>query len=156
MALRRNRMLYIVIVVIAVVAVFLVWRQFQPSSDVLAASPGLAQPQTSGVAVAATSGLIRPLQYQSQFVESGEPHLLVDVRTPQEFNSGYIEGAVNIPLQSLAQRMNEIPQDQPVVLYCRSGNRSATAAQLLARAGYDQVYDLGGVIDWQSQGLPLQ
>lgn len=133
-------MLYIVIALVAVAAVFLVWRQMQPGGD----------------AVAATMERIRPQQYQSEFVQSGAPHLLVNVRTPEEFNSGYIEGAVNIPLQSLSQRMDEIPQDQPVVLYCRSGNRSATAVQMLARAGYDEVYDLGGIIEWQSQGLPVQ
>lgn len=131
-------MLYVVIAVIAIGAVFMIWRQLQ-------AGGGTAAMER-----------IRPQQYQADFVQSGAAHLLVDVRTPEEFNSGYIPGAVNIPLQSLQQRMSEIPQDQPVVLYCRSGNRSATAAQMLARAGYEEVYDLGGIIDWQSQGLPVQ
>ena len=130
-------MLYVVIAVIAIGAVFMIWRQMQAGGT-------------------AAMERIRPQQYQTDFVQSGAPHLLVDVRTPEEFNSGYIPGAVNIPLQSLQQRMSEISQDQPVVLYCRSGNRSATAAQMLARAGYDEVYDLGGIIDWQSQGLPIQ
>ena len=140
MSVGRNWMLTIVVAVIVVAAIFLVWRQIAPGSE----------------AVAAGSGRIQPQQYQSDFVESNSPHLLVDVRTPQEFSTGHIEGAVNIPVQSLAQRMNEIPQDQPVVLYCRSGNRSSKAAKILASAGYDQVYDLGGIINWQSQGLPVQ
>ncbi len=99
---------------------------------------------------------IAPQQYQADFMAPARPHFLVDVRTPAEFAGGHIEGAVNIPLDSLAQRLDEIPQDQPVVVYCRSGNRSATAARQLAQAGYTDIYDLGGIIAWQNQGLALQ
>ena len=163
----RNWMLYLVIGLVVVAGIFLVWRQVQPAGDTVAvassaaAGSAVAEAQAADAAASAgavmpKSGRIKPNQYQSAFVETGAPHLLVDVRTPQEFNSGYIEGAVNIPLQELAQRADEIPQDQPVVLYCRSGNRSSSAAKMLASAGYEQVYDLGGVIDWQAQGLPLQ
>ncbi|HMN31581.1 MAG TPA: rhodanese-like domain-containing protein, partial [Caldilineaceae bacterium] len=62
----------------------------------------------------------------------------------------------NIPLQTLAQRLAEVPKNEPVVIYCRSGNRSRTASDLLARAGYTQLYDLGGILQWQAQGLPVQ
>lgn len=98
--------------------------------------------------------VIGPSQYVNGFSET--PHLLVDVRTPEEFFSGHISGSVNIPLQVLNQRMDEIPRDIPVVLYCRSGNRSAEAARLLERAGYSRIYDLGGVIAWRAAGYPLQ
>lgn len=159
----RNWMLYLVIGLVVVAGIFLVWRQVQPAGDTVAvassaaAGSAVSEAQAAdSAAVMPKSGRIKPKQYQSAFVETGAPHLLVDVRTPQEFNSGYIEGAVNIPLQELAQSADEIPQDQPVVLYCRSGNRSSSAAKMLASAGYEQVYDLGGVIDWQAQGLPLQ
>jgi phage shock protein E len=99
---------------------------------------------------------LRPTQYQTDFVQVDQPHLLLDVRTPEEFAGGHIRGAVNISLQALPQRLAEIPQDQPVVIYCRSGNRSRQALHLLAQAGYTRLYDLGGVIQWQAQGLPLQ
>lgn len=99
---------------------------------------------------------ISPADYQSQFVSSSTAHLLIDVRTAQEFNSGHIAGAVNIPVDALASRLSEVPSDQPVVVYCRSGNRSAQASNILAQAGYTAVYDLGGIITWTAQGYPIQ
>lgn len=108
-----------------------------------------------GASGTATQQRIDPQQYRASFMAPARPHLLVDVRTPAEFAGGHIEGAVNIPLDSLEQHLDEIPQDQPVVIYCRSGNRSATAARQLAQAGYTDIYDLGGIIAWQNQGLAL-
>lgn len=102
----------------------------------------------------ATVQALSPAAYQSQFT-SDTPHLLLDVRTPGEFADGHIEGAVNIPVESLASRIAEVPSDVPVVVYCRSGNRSATASQILNSAGYGAVYDLGGIIAWTAQGLPV-
>lgn len=99
---------------------------------------------------------IAPAQYQQQFSTANRPHLLLDVRTPQEFASGHIPGAVNISLQTLQSRLSEIPRDQPIVVYCRSGNRSVTASEILAQAGYTDLYDLGGIIAWSAQGLPVR
>ena len=99
---------------------------------------------------------LSPAAYQEDFISSGSPHLLVDVRTPEEFATGHIAGALNIPPDSLPTRLAEIPSDQPVVVYCRSGNRSAQASQLLAAAGYTGIYDLGGIITWTAQGFPVQ
>jgi phage shock protein E len=81
-------------------------------------------------------------------VERGEATLL-DVRTVQEFNEGHVPGAVNIPIQKLKERMNELPKDKPVVVYCRTGNRSATAKRLLDAAGFVRVIDLGEMPDWE-------
>ncbi len=99
---------------------------------------------------------ISPVAYQDQFISPGAAHLLIDVRTPEEFASGHIQGAINIPVDALAGRLSEVPASQPVVVYCRSGNRSATASQILAQAGYSRVYDLGGIIDWTAQGFPVE
>jgi len=98
---------------------------------------------------------ISPAAYQQQFAEADAEHLLIDVRTPEEFASGHIEGAVNIPVDALAGRLSEVPEGQPVVVYCRSGNRSATASRILAEAGYNAIYDLGGLQGWISQGFPV-
>lgn len=69
--------------------------------------------------------------------------LLLDVRTPAEFAGGHVQGAVNIPVQELGQRMRELgPTKRPVVVYCRSGGRSATATAMMRSAGYD-VLDVG-------------
>ena len=69
---------------------------------------------------------------------------LVDVRTPEEFAGGSVPDATNIPVQVLNARMAEIPRGNPVVVFCRSGGRSANAASSLRSAGYE-VYDAGGI-----------
>jgi rhodanese-related sulfurtransferase len=110
----------------------------------------------SGASSSAASALITPAEYQSQFISSGADHMLIDVRTTQEYAGGHIAGSVNIALDTIASRLNDIPRDQPVVLYCRSGNRSAQAARILAEAGYTNVRDLGGIIAWTAQGYPVE
>jgi len=99
--------------------------------------------------------LVQPAEYKARYMDAKAPHTLVDVRTPEEFAAGYIPGAINISLQELQQKMNRIPKDQPVIVYCRSGNRSAFAANMLMQAGYTEVYDLCGIIDWVRQGLTV-
>lgn len=75
---------------------------------------------------------------------------LVDVRTAEEFAAGHIEGAINVANESIGTEMPEaLPdKDATIVVYCRSGRRSADAAAKLAAIGYTQVYDMGGIIDW--------
>lgn len=99
---------------------------------------------------------IAPAAYVEQFANGSADHVLIDVRTPEEFASGHIAGAVNIPVDALSSRLSEVSRDQTVVVYCRSGNRSATASQILAQAGYSDVRDLGGIITWSEQGYPVQ
>ncbi len=82
-----------------------------------------------------------------ELVKSGA--VLLDVRTPAEFSAGHIKGARNIPLQSLGSRVHELKQkDSPIVVYCRSGNRSASASKVLMGSGYEKVYDLGAMSRW--------
>ena len=106
--------------------------------------------------VAEASQLISPSEYQDQFISDSNDHLLLDVRTPAEFDGGHINGAVNIAVEELANRLSEVPDDKPIVVYCRSGNRSAQASKILADAGYTGIYDLGGVIEWTAEGFPLE
>jgi phage shock protein E len=80
-----------------------------------------------------------------QKIEAGAK--IVDVRTPEEFRDGGYPGAVNIPLQVLGARMNELPKDKPVVLYCASGGRSGMAARQLKQAGFADVTNAGGLGD---------
>ena len=72
-----------------------------------------------------------------------EGALLLDVRSPQEFAQGHLEDAINIPVQSLAQRITELPQDKQLIVYCRSGRRSAKATALIQSRRQAEVYDLG-------------
>lgn len=95
-------------------------------------------------------------EYKSRYVQNNSPHLLIDVRSPAEFAEGHIRGAKNIPLQELPQRLAQIPNDKPVMLYCRSGNRSGMALQMLQNAGYEDVYNVGGIGALAAQGLPVQ
>jgi glyoxylase-like metal-dependent hydrolase (beta-lactamase superfamily II) len=75
--------------------------------------------------------------------------VVIDVRNPSELDSGRIEGSLSIPLPQLVSRMDEIPSDRAVVLYCASGYRSSVAASLIARGGHFEVSDLiGGFAAW--------
>jgi phage shock protein E len=74
---------------------------------------------------------------------------LVDVRTPGEYAAGHIDGAVNIPVDRITSRAGEIGgKDRPVVVYCRSGARSAAAASALQQLGFQKVEDLGAMSNW--------
>lgn len=74
---------------------------------------------------------------------------LVDVRTPGEFNAGHLPGAVNVPLQELGARLKQLgAKEKPVVLYCASGSRSSMAMSVLKNAGFQQVFNLGGMGRW--------
>lgn len=83
---------------------------------------------------------------------------VIDVRTPEEFAEGRIEGAVLIDVTSpdFAERIAELDRDQPYVLYCRSGNRSVTARQVMADLGFADVADIaGGITAWVEEGRPV-
>ncbi|MFD2759392.1 rhodanese-like domain-containing protein [Lentibacillus juripiscarius] len=86
---------------------------------------------------------------EEQFREGYRKAQLIDVREPNEFKKGHILGARNIPLTQLKQRLVELRKDKPVYLYCQSGTRSARAAQLLHKKGYDDLSQLkGGFKKW--------
>ena len=72
--------------------------------------------------------------------------LVIDVRTEEEFLSGHLEKAVNIPLQTIGQKILQVYPDKerPIVLYCRSGNRSQQAFNILKNLGYKNIYNGGG------------
>jgi len=73
--------------------------------------------------------------------------LLLDVRSPGEFAGGHLDGAVNIPIEQLGQRKGEIETGREVVVYCRSGRRSAMAVPLLTEAGHKMI-DIGTMGAW--------
>lgn len=96
-----------------------------------------------------------------------EDVFLLDVRTPSEFNSSHIEDATLIPvtnafgsnlnLDSLLEvRINEVPKNKKILVYCRSGHRSTSASAMLLNAGYSQVYNMeGGINSWIGAGYPV-
>ncbi len=84
--------------------------------------------------------------------------VVLDVRTDEEFNSGHILHSVHIPVGLLSKRLGELTpyKAKPIVVTCRTGQRSATACSMLRKAGFDPIFRLaGGVVAWQSANLPL-
>lgn len=83
--------------------------------------------------------------------------LIVDVRQPSEFNSGHIPGAINIPLRTLTQNLDKIPQNRPVILYCTTGYRTAMGVMSLEMLGYRNVSGFPPSIQgWKIAGEPLE
>lgn len=83
-------------------------------------------------------------------MDSGDEAIILDVRTEGEFNAGHIPGAILIPNETIADKMpGLLPDlDAEILIYCRSGNRSAQAARKLIQIGYTNVYDFGGINSW--------
>ena len=83
-------------------------------------------------------------------MDSGDPVTVVDVRTESEFNSGHIKNAILIPVDTIGgTRPEQLPDlDAEILVYCRSGIRSRSAAQKLIQLGYTNVYDFGGIMSW--------
>jgi rhodanese-related sulfurtransferase len=85
--------------------------------------------------------------------------LVLDVREPDEFKSGHVLNAKNIPLGKLKERIGELERHrgQPIVVVCRTSNRSNSACALLGKLGFGQAYLLrGGVVAWTKSELPLE
>jgi len=82
-------------------------------------------------------------------LHSKKPPFLLDVREPSEVAQGYIAGAINIPLGELPDHLSELPKDRTLIVYCRSGHRSAKAVAFLRSQGFDKAESLtGGMNAW--------
>ena len=86
-----------------------------------------------------------------EIMDSGVKYILIDARTESEFADGHIEGAILIPEYEIADKAEqELPdKDALILVYCRSGRRSKIASEELAKLGYTNVKEFGGIIDWQ-------
>jgi len=82
---------------------------------------------------------------------------LLDVRTPGEYQQKRIKGGHLIPIDQLQNRINEIPKNRPIIVYCETGVRSALVGRYLDQLGYQSVYNLGqGIMGWQVRGYPIE
>ena len=83
-------------------------------------------------------------------MDTQEDYVILDVRTQEEFDAGHIPGAILIPNTEIADRAEqELPnKDQLLLVYCRSGNRSKQASQILVELGYTNIREFGGINDW--------
>lgn len=89
---------------------------------------------------------------------AGEPMLVIDVRSPEEFAAGHVPGALNLPHDRLTGDEPQLKdwKQKPVVIYCRSGRRSATAASVLEQQGFSRLEHLSGDMQgWEQQGRPV-
>ena len=88
-----------------------------------------------------------------EMMKAGDGHVIVDVRTQEEYDAGHIPGAVCIPNESIGtEQPEELPDpDQVILVYCRSGRRSKEASQKLADIGYTHVFEFGGINDWTGE-----
>jgi rhodanese-related sulfurtransferase len=83
-----------------------------------------------------------------KLIENNEV-VVLDVRTPEEFQGGHIPNATLIPLQELENRLNEIDKEKGYLVVCRSGNRSAQASEILSNNGFSTIYNMtGGMNNW--------
>ena len=86
-------------------------------------------------------------------MEKEEGYILLDVRTKGEYESGYIPGAINIPLSDIDEKIISFLPDksQMILVYCRSGNRSREASDKLSKLGYFNVLEIGGINAWKGE-----
>jgi rhodanese-related sulfurtransferase len=134
------------------------------ASSACASGPDVAVPSVEAPApvadeqsAGATSRNIDVAELSASLAAGNVP-VLVDVRTPGEYASGHVAGAVNIPVDELAGRLQELEQFRQgdVYLICRSGGRSARAAASLTASGFDTVNVEGGTAAWIGAGLPVE
>jgi glyoxylase-like metal-dependent hydrolase (beta-lactamase superfamily II)/rhodanese-related sulfurtransferase len=94
--------------------------------------------------------------FAAELLSSDRPPLAIDVRTVREHEENHIAGSVSVPLNHLAERMESLPKDRPLMIYCAGGYRSSIGASLLQRHGFDGVSEISsGIEGWQAARLPV-
>lgn len=93
----------------------------------------------------------KPTETTKSVAANEQAALILDVRTAEEFSASHVPGALNIPVQELQQRYAELGQDKqrPIVIYCRSGARSAVATNMLSQLGFTRLKDIGAMSNWR-------
>ena len=103
-----------------------------------------------------TAGLPKAVSVDEALKLREEGAFMLDVREVSEWNEFHMPEATLIPLGELPNRLNEVPQDQKIVVVCRSGNRSQTGRDTLLRAGFTNVTSMdGGMNEWRGKGYPV-
>ena len=94
----------------------------------------------------------------ANMMQSETDYIILDVRTAQEYASGHIPGAVNIPNETIAsEAIQQLPdKEQLILVYCRSGNRSKQASEKLVNLGYTNIVEFGGINDWSGEVVTQQ
>lgn len=123
----------ICIVMIVCFSVYILYKNLRPSK-------GLPYEQIS-------------MEQAVEYMEYGSEYVLLDVRDQEEFAEGHIPGAICIPVGEIKGSVEDTlkEKEQMIYVYCRSGNRSKTAAKVLCDMGYTNVTEIGGIIDWPGE-----
>lgn len=88
-------------------------------------------------------------------IDKGDVFIL-DVRTQEEYNAGHIRNSTLISVQDLSKRINEVPSDRKILVYCRTGGRSTAASEILANNGFTRIYNMkGGITEWTKAGYDV-
>ena len=99
---------------------------------------------------------VDPVKFSEVIAQPGV--IILDVRTPEEFNAGHIANAININLEGsdFSSEVSKLDKNDTVAVYCRSGNRSGVATDQMAEIGFTDMYDMqGGIVDWEAAGGPV-
>ncbi len=103
------------------------------------------------------ASLTHAYQHWSQGDDSAIPFVFLDVRTATEYRDGHVPGAINIPVQSLSSRLDEIPKGKRLYVYCESGVRSTKASKYLAKSGFTQVENVkASMSGWRKAAYPIE
>lgn len=105
------------------------------------------------------TGALMSQQAFMQRIETQQDMLLLDVRTAREFGTGHVPGAINIPHNELARRLDEVRahQDKDVIVYCEVGGRAGIAERFLRQAGFRHIWHLeGDMAAWRQSELPME
>jgi len=122
-----------------------------PAPEAPPVSPPLPAAIIKDVTVQGAHGLIESSRDNPGFV-------ILDVRTPEEYTSGHIEGAVNLDFSSTTFReeVSRLDRNRKYLVYCHTGRRSAGAVSVMKELGFTEVYNMsGGISDWQAAGFPV-
>lgn len=96
------------------------------------------------------------VEQASELIKKKPLLVILDVRTGWEFEDGHIDGATNIPVDDLEQRLGELDVNDEMLVYCRTGNRSTRAVQILRENGFNKNYHMvDGIMGWEREGYPV-
>ena len=137
---------YLILAIFAILALTLTACSASPAAPAAAVS----QVDVTKLAPNVDVATVKALQGRADMV-------ILDVREQSEYDAGHIAGVKLIPMNSVANRLNEIPKDKPVIVTCRSGNRSGQVTEYLRTQGYSNVHNMiGGINAWQQAGYPVE
>ncbi len=122
-----------------------------------AVAPASARPQAARVQAKAVTPAQVTVQEAAKLLAANPGLRFIDVRTPEEFAEVRAKGTKNLPLADLATWSAGLPKDQPLLLICRSGNRSGKACAALAEKGFTKLTNVqGGTLAWEAEKLPVE